>query len=137
MTQQHGVALPLALMLLLLLALLWGEGLRGAAGESTLAANHMFRRAAFDAAEGGLLTGLQRLAAQAPATTPAAMTRASAGSDVDRSETTFVYRGTAAPVPGYSADVFVPQVYEIHSTGHSARDARVTLVLGVLRVDPR
>ena len=137
MRPQRGVALPLALMLLLLLALLWVEGLRGAAGESTLAANHVFRRAAFDAAEGGLLAGLQRLALQEADTTPPPLTRALAGSDVDRSETTFLYRGTAAPVQGYSADIFVPQLYEIHSTGYSAREARVTLVQGVLRVDPR
>ena len=137
MTQQHGVALPLALMLLLLLALRWVQGLGGASGETALAAHHVFRCAAFDAAEGGLLTGLQRLASQQAATLPPPLTRAIAGSDVDRSVTTFVYRGTAAPVPGYSTDAFVPQLYEIHSTGHSARDARVTLVQGVLRVDPR
>jgi len=137
MSVERGVALPLALMLLLLLALLWVEGIRSAAGESTLAANHVFRRAAFDAAEGGLLTGLQRLVSQEANTLPPPLTRATAGSDVDRSVTTFLYRGPAAPVAGYSADAFVPQLYEIHSTGHSARDARVTLVLGVLRVDPR
>jgi hypothetical protein len=36
---------------------------------------------------------------------------------------------------GFSAGRFIAQDYEIHSTGHSARGTRRTLVQGVTRVE--
>ena len=131
----RGVALPVALLLLLILALLLTQALGGAAGETALVANHQFRQAAFEAAEGGLVAGRQRLLATG-GVSPAPVDRAVDGSPVDRSLTEFSYRGEGAAVTGYSIDRFVPRHFELRSTGQSARGARVVLAEGIDRLDP-
>ena len=131
----RGVALPVALSLLLILALLLTQALGGAAGTTALVANHQFRQAAFEAAEGGLVAGRQRLLTS-DGLSPPPLERAVDGSPVDRSVTEFSYRGEGAVVAGYSVDRFVPRHFELHSTGQSARGARVALTEGIDRLDP-
>jgi Tfp pilus assembly protein PilX len=131
----RGVALPIALSLLLILALLLTQALGGAAGETALVANHQFRQAAFEAAEGGLIAGRQRLLAS-DEVSPSPLERAVDGSTIERSITAFTYRGDGTPVAGYSLDRFVPRHVELRSTGTSARGARVVLAEGVDRLDP-
>jgi type II secretory pathway component PulK len=131
----RGVALPVALALLLILALLLTQALGGAAGETALVANYQFRQAAFEAAEGGLVAGRQRLLST-DGVSPPPLDRAVDGSPVDRSVTQFSYRGVGNVVAGYSADRFVPRHFELRSTGRSARGARIVLTEGVDRLDP-
>jgi hypothetical protein len=134
-SRDQGVALPIALSLLLILALLLTQALGGAAGETALVANHQFRQAAFEAAEGGLVAGRQRLLASDDLSPPP-LERAVDGSTIDRSITGFTYRGDGAPVVGYSLDRFVPRHFELRSTGRSARGAGIVLVEGLDRMDP-
>jgi hypothetical protein len=133
--RMRGVALAVAMGLLLILALLLVQALGGAAGETALAGNQQFRQAAFEAAEGGLVAARQRLLTSNALTFPA-LNRAVDGSPVDRSVTAFYYRGDGAPVAGYSLDRFVPRHFELGSTGRSARGAQVVLTEGVDRLDP-
>ena len=132
----RGVALPVALSLLLILALLLTQALGGAAGTTALVANHQFRQAAFEAAEGGLVAGRQRLLTS-DGLSPPPLERAVDGSPVDRSVTVFSYRGDGAAVAGYSVDRFVPRHFDLRSTGQSARGARIVLTEGIDRLDPR
>jgi len=132
----RGVALPVALSLLLILALLLAQALGGASGTTSLVANHQFRQAAFEAAEGGLVAGRQRLLAS-DALPPPPLDRAVDGSPVDRSVTEFSYRGEGAAVAGYSIDRFLPRHFELRSTGQSARGARIVVTEGIDRMDPQ
>jgi len=136
MTRLRGVALPIALTLLLILALLLTQALGGAAGETALVANHQFRQAAFEAAEGGLIAARARvLASDAVALPP--LERAIDGSVVEGSVTSFSHRGDGVPAAGYSLDRFVARHFELRSTGRSSRGASIVLVEGIDRLDPR
>lgn len=131
----RGLALPVALLLLFILTLLLVESIGTAAGETTLAANQQFFQRAFEAAEGGLAAGMFRLARATGTSTTQRFALAREGSATDRSDTELVQTGLDALPPGFSAGRFIARHYEIRSTGHSERAARVELVQGAVRIE--
>jgi type IV pilus assembly protein PilX len=133
---QRGVALFVTLLLLFILTLLLVEGIGTASSESQLAANQQYFQRAFEAAQGGLATGLQRLARSETAALPIRFTLARDGSDSDGSETQLLLAATDNLPAGYSAGRFVARHYEIRSRGRSTRAARSDLVQGAVRVEP-
>jgi len=137
-----GYALPMALVLLVVLALLLTQALGGAAGEAALAANQQFRQAAFEAAEGGLVAAraaitMPAMADAAPPLPTAPLERTVDGGSAERSSTEVVHISDEVPPVGYSLDRFVLQRLELRSTGRAARGATVTLVEGVDRLGVR
>lgn len=132
---QRGVALFVTLMLLFILTLLLVEGISTAASEGQLAANQQFFDRAFEAAQGGLASGLQRLARDDLAL-PQRFTLAREGSAIEGSETQLLAVGSDSLPTGYSTGRFIARHYEIRSRGSSARSARSDLVQGAVRVEP-
>jgi len=133
---QRGIALFVTLLLLFILTLLLVEGMSTASSESRLAANQQYFQRAFEAAQGGLATGLTRLARSETAALPTRFTLARDGSDSDGSETQLLLAATDNLPAGYSAGRFVAHHYEIRSRGRSARAARSDLVQGAVRIEP-
>ncbi|MEP7312671.1 MAG: PilX N-terminal domain-containing pilus assembly protein [Pseudomonadota bacterium] len=133
---QRGVALFVTLMLLFILTLLLVEGISTAASEGQLAANQQFFDRAFEAAQGGLASGLQRLARSGDLALPQSFTLAREGSATEGSETQLLAVGSDSLPTGYSTGRFIARHYEIRSRGSSARSARSDLVQGAVRVEP-
>ncbi len=134
-SHQRGVALFVALLLLFILTLLLVEGIGTASSESQLAANQQYFQRAFEAAQGGLASGLQRLARGDASALPARFTLAREGSDTDGSETQLLLTAIDTLPAGYSAGRFIARHYEIRARGRSARNARSEVVQGAVRVE--
>jgi hypothetical protein len=127
-----GFATPVALALALLMGLLATTALQDANLARTLATTRMLHQRAFAAGEVGLaqvsaelarpgapIPGLRRIVLPAHAT--------------DGAETS-VTEAAAIPLPtGFSANRVIERHYEVHSTGWSARGARVVQVEGLYR----
>jgi Tfp pilus assembly protein PilX len=137
MKAQRGVALPIALGLLLILMLLLSQGIGGAAGEARLASLQQFRHAAFEAAEAGLVAGRLQLATLGSPVAPPPQQQRVDASPLPRSLTRFVYRGESAPPAGYSLGRFSARDWELHSRGEAARGAVVELTEGLQQLEPQ
>ena len=137
--QQHGAALVVGLMLLVILTLLAISGMSTATTELVMAGNEQFQARAFQAAE----TGIERVIA-AGTFNPLNATQTSASLAVsgqpttqnDRFQATTRPRGTTLPPPGYSLDAFTSEHFEIVSQGTSARNATSTNTQGLFLLAP-
>jgi hypothetical protein len=126
--------MPVVLGLILVAAMLAAHAIAGSADAAALSSNHILHQRAFEAAERGLISALQRLDAGEPlAQQPVPLT-----SDALSAEgATVEYRETARlPAPaGYSSDRFIEQRGEVRSTGQ-LRGATAQLVAGFSRIVP-
>jgi Tfp pilus assembly protein PilX len=135
---QAGVALTVALLLMLILTLLAVASLHGAGNELALAGNEQFRQQAAAAAEIGIEAVLAALGQAAltpgPVHTEIAVD-AAATAGADRATVTTRYLGDASLPAGFSVDRFVARSFEIRSVGSSARGAKAERIQGAIRID--
>lgn len=123
--RERGVALVIALVLLLIITLFATGGMVTATAELTMAGNEQFHRRAIDAASAGIEVGIARLA---PATGETA---------AGQYAVTSRYVGEEATLPGFSADKFSARHFEIESVGTSARNAQDRQFQGVMQITSR
>jgi type IV pilus assembly protein PilX len=127
---QRGVALVIALIMLLVLTLLAMTGMNTATTELIMSGNEQYRRNASQAAAAGIEQAIARLA-------DASTARSAVPSTIpptDRYTTITRFQGDETGLPQSSADKFVGLHYTIESTGSSARDASDTQLQGVMVV---
>jgi Tfp pilus assembly protein PilX len=130
----RGVALVVALLLLVVLTLLASTGVRMSVGELWMAGNEQFHRHAIDAASAGIEVAVSRVRAGGgeSAVRDGATTQAVGSA----SEFTMsVRRATQeSMLVGSSAGRLTGEHFEIESLGTSSRDARDIQVQGVMVV---
>lgn len=133
--RQRGVALVIALIMLVILTLLAMSGMNTATTELLMAGNEQYRRNAAQTATAGIEQAISRIAdtatsrTAAPTVTPPTLLP---GAESDFYTTSTRFMGDETGLPQSSADKFVGLHYMIESTGTSARDARDTQVQGVM-----
>lgn len=133
--RMRGAALVIALVLLLIVTLLATTGVAVSTTELVMASNEQFRRAAEDAASAGVELAIARLvSAPVERTTPLEVAGGTAaGKYFARARLV----AEATTLPGYSAGRFAGVLFEIDSTGESARHATDEQMQGVLRIVSR
>jgi type II secretory pathway component PulK len=136
---QRGVALVVALFLLVILTVLATTGMKVSIAELVMAGNEQFRQKASAAASAGVEVTIWRILSGASGR--------SAGTErigpietgeprIDTYTVSLRYTGREAPLPGASAEKFAGNHFEIESTGESARNARDVQVQGLMLVTP-
>jgi hypothetical protein len=131
----RGVALVIALVLLLIITLLATGGMMTATAELVMAGNEQFHRRAVDAASAGVEVAIARLAG-APAGSSGVFTsvgETGSGDYVTKSR----YVGEETNLPGFSAEKFAALHFEIESTGQSVRSAQDRQLQGVMVITSR
>jgi type IV pilus assembly protein PilX len=127
---ERGVALVVALLLLVILTLLAITGMRTAIAELWMAGSEQFHRLAVEAASSGVESGIARLRASRGTGAGEATIE---GQPANATYTVTIRRaGTEAFIPGSSAEKFVGQHFQIESTGTAPRSARDVQVQGVM-----
>jgi hypothetical protein len=121
------------LVLVAVIALAAGAAVHDVQFAQQLADTRARQQRAMGAAELGLRMGLRQLAS---ADAPQADTGVLRPGPTPAEQLHVILRPGSRHMPaGFSAGRFLAQDYEIHSTGHSARGARRTLVQGVTRLE--
>jgi Tfp pilus assembly protein PilX len=134
--RQHGAALVIGLMLLLVLTLLAVSGMNSASLEFVMAGNEQYRANAFSAAEAGIE---QTLASGMfnPALGPQNQNGAANASDNWTTTVTAQLGGNALPALwGNCWNCFSTYHFEIQSTGTAVRNAQAVNVQGVAIISP-
>jgi Tfp pilus assembly protein PilX len=130
--KRRGVALVIALLLLAVLTVLAGTGVRMSIGEVWMAGNEQFHLQAVDAASAGVETAVARISAAGSASpVPSGGLNQAVGS---ASEFTVSARRRAqeSVLAGSSAGRIMGEHVEIESLGTSSRGARDSQVQGVM-----
>lgn len=134
--RQHGAALVIGLMLLLVLTLLAVSGMNSASLEFVMAGNEQYRANAFSAAEAGIE---QTMAGGMfnPALAPQNMNGAATATDTWATTVTAQMGGNPLPALwGNSWNSFATYHFEILSTGTAVRSARAVNTQGVAIISP-
>jgi Tfp pilus assembly protein PilX len=133
---QRGVALVIALVLLVIVTLLATTGMRMSIAELWMAGNEQFHRKAVDAASAGLEATVARFRAQGALAASQEDGGPTAIGDPasDSYSVSMRYTGREASLPGSSVGELVADHFEIESTGASARGARDVQIQGVMVV---
>jgi hypothetical protein len=118
---QHGAALAVALILLVILTLLAVSGMSLATAELAMAGNEQHRRRATDAASAGIERALERMS-----------TLPSIPDEMRFDAVTVRYLGNEKSLPGFSAGKFVGRHFVVESVGSGPRSARDVQRQGVL-----
>jgi type II secretory pathway component PulK len=126
--RQRGVALIVALALMVILALLASSGMRMSIAELMMAGNEQFRHAASMAASSGIETAVAQLARHGSSPVSGETL------DGDDYAVTIRYAGDEMNLPGSSVGKFIGHHFEITSVGRSSRLARDEQVQGVMLV---
>jgi type IV pilus assembly protein PilX len=137
--QQHGAALVVGLLLLLVITLLAVAGMNSSALEFIMAGNEQYRQNAFQAAETGIEQTIVNGSFIPGAATVTQSNVAAAGSATDTYTTSLSSDLGGAPQPaiwGNSWDSFSTYDFTITSTGASVRNAKSTHVQGVAVLAP-
>lgn len=134
--REHGAALVIGLIMLLILTILAFTGVNTATTELAMASNEQFRRNASEASSAGVEESIASLGlVGTTAGSTAALPESALGDD---GATTYAavtrYIGDETGLPQSSADKFIGLHYEIESTGSSARNARDVQTQGVMVV---
>jgi type II secretory pathway component PulK len=130
----RGVALVIALLLLAVLTMLAGTGVRMSVGEMWMAANEQFHRQAVEAASAGIEVAVARIV------TTGGMSAVRDGTTTQSfgsaSELTVAVQPAASEsmLVGSSAGRWAGEHFEIESVGTSSRGARDVQVQGVMVV---
>lgn len=125
LARQRGVALVVALVLLVILTMLAFAGANTASVELAMAGNEQFRRNAALAAAAGIEQAIARLA-EAPTVAgspPMRHENEAVPGSADRFSSETRYVGEESSLPQFSQDEFVGLHYVIESSGASARGA--------------
>ncbi|MGC4027464.1 MAG: hypothetical protein QM696_01135 [Steroidobacteraceae bacterium] len=129
MKRPSGFVLPVVLGLILITGLLAVQATTDLGSHTMLATHRLLQQRAFEAAERGLALTLNQL--RSGVTPEAGTLLPSSGLPTDSTQIGFTTPGSVSLPVGFSSGRVVESYHEIHSTGHSARGARVTLVQGV------
>jgi len=122
--KQTGVALVIAMILLLILTVLAITGMSMSTAELVMAGNEQFHRQAFDAAGDGIEAAIAQLSAGA--------SQLVAEVTAENYIATTRYAGDESNLPEFSAGKLVGRHFEIESTGGAARDASDEQIQGVM-----
>jgi Tfp pilus assembly protein PilX len=131
----RGVALVIALVLLLIVTLLATGGMMTATAELVMAGNEKFHRRAIDAASAGVEVALARIEAAAGGEGSVFVNEGPASEGEYRVSSR--YAGEETNLPGFSAGKFAALHFEIDSTGHSWRGAQDRQLQGVMVIGSR
>jgi hypothetical protein len=131
----RGVALVIALMLLLVVTLLATGGMMTATAELIMAGHEQFHQRAIDAASAGVEIALARVEAAAGGEGSAFVSEGSTASGEYRVSSR--YAGEETNLPGFSVDKFAALHFEIDSTGRSTRGATDRQLQGVMVIASR
>jgi Tfp pilus assembly protein PilX len=135
LVKSKGVALVIALILLLIVTLLATTAMGISIAEIVMAGNEQFHRQATDAASAGVEAAIAQLAASAmDRNTSITTADTTASGDYVASAR---YVGESASVPGFSAGKFSARHFEIESTGGAARHASDEQLQGVMIVSSK
>ena len=131
--KHRGVALVIALVLLLIVTLLATTGMAISIAELVMAGNEQFHRKAIDAASAGVESVIARLIASPPEQ------RASVSASGVTAAGDFVASvkdvGAEANLVGFSAEKFIGRHLDVASDGASARNASDLQIQGVLLIE--
>jgi Tfp pilus assembly protein PilX len=138
-TKQHGAALVVGLLLLLVITMLAISGINSASVEFVMAGNDQYHQNAFQAAEAGIADVLSTAAFNPGAGAQTTAGVALSDSKTETYDTTVTPALSGAPQPalwGNKWDSFSTFHFQIDSTGHSARNALASTVQGVAVLSP-
>jgi Tfp pilus assembly protein PilX len=132
--KERGVALVITLLLLAILTMLAGTGVRMSMGEVWMAGNEQFHGRAVDAASAGVEVAIARIGTTGGSAAVGTWTQPFGAT----SELTASVRraGQESLLVGSSAGRVTGEHFEIESTGTSSRGARDAQVQGVMVVSP-
>jgi type IV pilus assembly protein PilX len=140
--REHGAALAVGLILLVVLTLLAFTGINAATTELAMAGNEQYRKNAAQASGAGIEVGISRLAT-VPTVSGAAVTRTDnfrTGVHAEEFVTTTSFIGDEYGMPQSSLDKFVGLHYQITSSAQALRNttrrAQDAQTQGVLVVSP-
>jgi type IV pilus assembly protein PilX len=135
---QHGAALVIGLILLLVLTLLAISGMNSASVEFIMAGNEQYRQNAFQAAETGIEQALQN-GAFVPGGADEPFNGNNTASDTYAATISSPLGNTAQPAlwgPANSLEAFSTYHFMIQSVGSSVRGAQSTHLQGVMTLAP-
>jgi type IV pilus assembly protein PilX len=135
-SRQHGAALVIGLLLLLVLTILAVSGMNSASLEFVMAGNEQYRANAFSAAEAGIERTLDSGVFN-PAVATQNLNGAATATDNWSTVTTTQLGGNALPALwGNSWNSFATYHFEMVSTGTSVRNATAVNTQGVAIIAP-
>jgi type IV pilus assembly protein PilX len=134
---QHGVALVVALVILLVLTVVGVTALITTAFEGRMAGSTQELNRAFQAAESGVDRTIAN-GSQFNLTATQTATYAGVGSTAGSASTSTTFRELTKPPrgSGYSASRFKAAHFQINSTGSAGGGAQVTVVQGTFQITP-
>ncbi|HKT71403.1 MAG TPA: PilX N-terminal domain-containing pilus assembly protein [Steroidobacteraceae bacterium] len=140
-TKQHGAALVVGLILLLVLTLLAITGMGTAVTELVMAGNEQYRENASQNATAGIEAAIPTVGTVPPTEDAAVAAGPVPVPGTDRPDqetysTKIAYVGEENDLPQSSAGKFIGLHYVIESTGQSARNASDTQQQGLLVITP-
>lgn len=122
--KQHGAALVIGLVLLVILTLLAITGMNTSTTELIMAGNEQYRQKAFQAAETGRETALRKLSTiKTDGSTTTVPDTAVVTGAPETYTTTSRYVGEDQDIAGYKVGTFVGNHYVVTSSGKSSRNA--------------
>jgi type IV pilus assembly protein PilX len=137
---QHGAALVMGLLLLLVLTVLAVSGMNSASVEFVMAANDQFRQNAFQASETGieqsLVVGQFNPANPADEVLPVTAVPNSATGDTYQATIRLALGGCTLPIYGSSSGSATAFQYDVTANGTSSRNSQATHSQGVQVLAP-
>lgn len=123
-----GFVLPVILGIILLVALFAAQAATELGSTTLFASQRLMHQRAFESSESGVATVMEQLRTHSAPAPQQQLQWADFPADTATVSTTISTRNLP---PGFSAGRVQENEYEIRSTGHSTRGARVTVVQGV------
>ena len=133
--QSRGVALVIALMLLLIVTLLATSGMMTSITDLVMVGNEQFHRKATDASSAGVEVAIAHLASAGASVSalPDVVGETAAGDYIASTR----FAGEESNLPGFSAEKFAALHFEIESTGQAPRNASDEQFQGVMLLTSR
>lgn len=128
--RHRGMALVIALILLLIVTLLATTGMAMSTTEFVMAGNEQFHRKAIDAASAGVEAVVARLSAR-PSLALTSSGFTAAGEFIASAR----YVGDETALAGFTAERFIGLHFDVSSDGASARKATDSQIQGVLVIE--
>jgi Tfp pilus assembly protein PilX len=126
---RRGFVLPIVLGIILIAALIAVHSATELDSTTVLATQRLLHQRAFEAGESGLIAALDQL--RSGAELPSRQILQSADAPTDTAQVDVATTAQIALPSGYSVGRVRETLYDIRSSGHSARAANVTVVQGV------
>jgi Tfp pilus assembly protein PilX len=129
-----GFVLPVVMGMILVAAALALHATSDLGTHALLSTQRLLHQRAFEAGESGIVAAIERL--DAGDTVPQELTLTSSRFPADTAEVRTLTLSQQAVPAGFSMGRVVALRQEIRSTGRSARGARITLVQGLVQMQP-